>query len=151
MPFTPQTKNPGDLVKSDDWNALGQAIVELFVKFDQVKGHKHTGEAEDAPQIQQNGIASGVIPGNIGIAVTISLTNGTSIPIPTGFKKEECVFLTFVKAILNENIRTFNCYADDGAVVLTFNGPGGTEIPPPPNQFAPAYATGVAIAKKGGW
>lgn len=61
MPFTPLTKNPGDLVKSQDWNALEQAISELFKKFALVGGHRHTGTDEDAPKITAEGLSKDAI------------------------------------------------------------------------------------------
>jgi hypothetical protein len=196
MPFTPEIKNPGDLVKSKDWNEALQAIAVLFAKLDPATGHLHTGAAEDAPPIQQNGIAdnavvtskfadgavtevklqdnavsiaklqdnavsnskiqdgavtlnkvaAGIIPANIGITVTLSLTNGASIPIPNGFTKEECVFFAFVKSILNVQVATFSCYANNGAILFTYADVNGNAI-----ADVAGYATGVAIAKKGGW
>jgi len=61
MVFTPETKNPGDLVKSKDWNEAMQAIVDLIAKFDAAVGHSHSGAPEDAPLIQASGIADGAI------------------------------------------------------------------------------------------
>lgn len=61
MPFTPEIKNPGDLVKSKDWNEALQAIVTLFTKFDQATGHLHSGAPEDAPPIGTAGIADNAI------------------------------------------------------------------------------------------
>jgi hypothetical protein len=206
MAFTPETKNPGDLVKSKDWNEAMQAIVGLFAKFDPAAGHHHSGASEDAPPITQNGIAdnaivtgkiqdgaiteaklqdnavaggkiqdgsvtnskiqdgavtleklaAGVVSSNIGIAVTASLTNGATIPVPSGFTAQECVFFTFPKAIQDVNVRRFNLTVNaTGTVTITYNDQNGNAIPDPdpgaPFRIFPMYATGVALAKRGGW
>ena len=83
-------------------------------------------------------IAAGILPPAIGIAVTVQLTNGQSIPIPAGFTSSECVFFAFVKSFslpLKDNVLV--CHGQNG-VVYTMPETGVT-------------ATGVAIAKKGGW
>lgn len=206
MAFTPETKNPGDLVKSKDWNEAMQAIVGLLAKFDPAAGHHHSGASEDAPPITQNGIAdsavvsgkiqdgaiteaklqdnavaggkiqdgavsnskiqdgsvtleklaAGVVSSNIGIAVTAGMTNGATIPVPTGFTAQECVFFAFPKTVMDANVRTYNLTVNaTGAVSITYSDQNGTAIPDPaPDaQFRifPMYATGVALAKKGGW
>ncbi len=82
-------------------------------------------------------IASGVIP-EIGIAVTMGLGNDTSIPIPTGFSSSECVFFAIPKWIDTNGGTIFQCNASSTGVVRA--SPSGNVV-----------ATGVAIAKKGGW
>lgn len=205
MPFTPEIKNPGDLLKSKEWNEALQAIATLFAKLDPATGHLHTGAPEDAPPIQQNGIAdnavvtskisdgaivetklqdnavttnkiqdnavtaskiqdgavtlskiaAGIIPANIGISVTPGLTNGATIPPPTGFSQQECVFFAFIKSIQNAQVAIYNCtVAQNGLVAISYSDANGNVIPDPapgPFKIFSAYATGVAIAKKGGW
>ncbi|MGB8698136.1 MAG: hypothetical protein WCD18_01860 [Thermosynechococcaceae cyanobacterium] len=162
MAFTPEIKNPGDLVKSQDWNDAMQAIVALFTKFDQAAGHLHSGAAEDAPPITQAGVADNAISTNklqdaavtlgklapgvirdIGIVVAPFLSNGQSIPIPAGFTQAECVFFAFMKLITipaGGVGGSFQCLADTQGVV-TLSAPDGGSI----------AAVGVAIAKRGGW
>lgn len=61
MAFEPETKNPGDLIRSADWNAAMTAIVDLLAKMHEVTGHKHTGAVEDAPPIDGQGLADGAV------------------------------------------------------------------------------------------
>ena len=197
MAFTPETKNPGDLVKSKDWNEAMLAIAALFAKLDAAAGHQHTGTLEDAPPLSQNGIAdnaivtskltdgaitpeklqdnavgvaklqdgavsnsklqdgsvtlnklaAGVIPGNIGIAITNALGNGSSIPIPSGFVKAECVFFAYVKAVLAADAIPYNCLVNDGVVRIVREAVANPGTPVTSNIFV----TGVALAKRGGW
>jgi len=197
MPFTPETKNPGDLVKSKDWNEAMLAIAALLAKLDAAAGHQHTGALEDAPPIPQNGIAdnavvtsklpdgavtaeklqdnavglaklqdgavsnsklqdgsvtlnklaAGVIPGNIGIAITNALQDGANIPIPSGFTKQECVFFAYVKAILSVDRIPYNCLVNDGVVRIVREPVANPGTPVSGNIFV----TGIALAKRGGW
>lgn len=179
MPFTPETKNPGDLIRSADWNAALTAIAQLFAKLDQAGGHSHTGAFEDGPQIGANGLAdnavtankvaanavtaakiasaavtadkianaavtaaklaAGVIP-QIGIAVTNGLQNGQSIPVPSGFAREECIFMVALKWI---NLSG----AGDPVVNCSVNAQGLVSAAPSDR----VVAVGVAFGKKGGW
>ena len=61
MPFSTDTKNPGDLIKSQDWNEAMNAIVALFDKLDQSTGHQHTGGVEDAPPIPEAGLEDNTV------------------------------------------------------------------------------------------
>ena len=61
MPFSHIPKNPGDLIKSEDWNKTLDAMVELFGKFDAVAGHGHSGSGENGPPITEAGIAANAI------------------------------------------------------------------------------------------
>lgn len=210
MPFSFTPKSRGDLIKSQDWNEAMSAIVALFEKFNQATGHRHTGATEDAPAIQQNGIADNAVAEsklqngavtqdkigdlaistakiqdgavtetkiqngavttakignlavstaqiqdgavtlskiapdavspNIGITVTQGLTNGVSVPIPTGFTKAECVFFAIPKFINTRDVNLFVCQ-------INTENPGVILATPEGN----ITATGVAIAKKGGW
>ena len=102
-----------------------------------------------------SGLTNLPVSNNIGIAVTPGLTNGASIPIPSGFTQNECVFFAYPKSIVNKDIRTFHCMVSNGVLQFNYSNEAGQAIPNPPSdgQFRvfPAYATGVAIAKKGGW
>lgn len=102
-----------------------------------------------------SGLTNLPLGSSIGIAITQSLTNGANIPIPSGFTQSECVFFAYPKAVLNKQVRTFNCFVNNGVLQFTYQNDAGQAIPdPPPSpQFRifPAYATGVAIGKKGGW
>lgn len=89
--------------------------------------------------LQVTGTISGRLAG-LGISVTTAMQHGQAIPIPAGFTKEECTFMAFVKWTFfrEEDTINFNCYADaDGKV---FALPEGKIL-----------ATGIALAKKGGW
>jgi hypothetical protein len=105
-----------------------------------------TGHIKDQA-VTLDKIAPGIIPGNVGIAVTPGLSHDASIPIPSGFTREECVFFAFLKAITSPGLDNgFNCQATpspEGKVVI-FDLVNASPI-------LNAAATGVAIAKKGGW
>jgi len=63
MPFTPDPpfpKSSGDALRSEDWNDLANAVTALFGKFS-TTGHQHTGAAEDAPPIPQDGLANNAV------------------------------------------------------------------------------------------
>ena len=83
----------------------------------------------------------------IGLTVVMSLSDGAKIPVPTGFAASETKFFAFVK-IWSANPQQsagqtlgFQVYAtEDGTVKATTMGAGQAIL-----------ATGIAIAKKGGW
>ena len=85
----------------------------------------------------------------IGMTLVLSLSDGAKIPVPTGFQQSETKFFAFVKAFqVNTSITTdgeflgFNVFAqDDGTVVARVWDKTGQVV----------LATGLAIAKKGGW
>lgn len=83
----------------------------------------------------------------IGLTLALSLSNGASIPVPTGFQASDCKFFAFAKrytlnlAQAGNGLTGFAVYADqNGKVTATVNGKGQGVM-----------ATGLAIAKKGGW
>lgn len=86
-------------------------------------------------------IAPGVIPANIGIAVSPALSNGQTIPPPNGFAANECVFFAFAKTFsVPSGGGQFSVFADNTGKI-TASAPAGGSI----------VVAGVAIAKKGGW
>jgi len=96
-----------------------------------------TNKIQDAA-ITIGKIAPGAVSPNIGVTVTQGLANGVNIPIPLGFTKAECLFFAIPKFINTNNATQFVCSVDaDGKVTAQ---PVGN-----------VTATGVAIAKKGGW
>ena len=163
MPFSHTPKNPGDLIKSEDWNNALTAIVDLFAKFDTAAGHTHSGAAEDAPPINEAGIANNAISNakikdgavtvakvaagsfsrDIGIAIMPSVTNGQTIPPPSGFTPQECIFFAAAKFVNNPvgtGSWSYNVSVDaSGKVTIGTSGNVGVA------------AVGLAMAKKGGW
>ncbi|MCB0521306.1 MAG: hypothetical protein H6577_05830 [Lewinellaceae bacterium] len=165
MPFSHVPKNPGDLIKSQDWNEALDAVVALFAKFNGGAGHQHSGSGEDAPPIGTSGIAdnavstakiqnaavtaaklaAGVIP-QIGIAVTGGLSHGQNIPVPAGFAVNECVFFA-----------TLNSVPQDEFVKITWDNTGKISIWKQvpflnqPGVAGSSLASGIAFGKKGGW
>ena len=88
-------------------------------------------------------------PPAVGLTIALSLSNGANIPVPTGFQASETKFFAFVKAFsldLSQRAGTtvgFQVFASDTGTV-TANAVGGA-------KGQTIYATGIAIAKKGGW
>jgi len=87
-------------------------------------------------------------PPAIGLSIALTISNGAKIPVPSGFQQSETKFFAFVKYYLvnlqqsGNNLQGFNVYAkDDGTVVATTQSNTGQSV----------VATGIAIAKKGGW
>lgn len=162
MPFSHTPKNPGDLIKSEDWNNALDAIVDLFNKFNDATGHTHSGAGEDGPPIAEAGIANNAItnekildgtitaakvaPGSfardIGIAIMPSVTTGATIPPPAGFTPQECIFFAtakFVSVGAGTVSWNYNITVDaTGKVTIGVNNVG-------------VVAVGMAMAKKGGW
>lgn len=88
-------------------------------------------------------------PPAVGLTVAASLSNGASIPVPTGFQASETMFFAFVKTYsvdLSQRAGTtigFQVFAATNGVV-TVNPMGGA-------TGQTIFATGVGIAKRGGW
>jgi predicted acyltransferase (DUF342 family) len=93
------------------------------------------------------GNISGKLTG-IGIAIA-TLSDNQAIPIPSGFTKAECVFFAYVKSLLNTSAIPFNCLVENGVVRLVREAfvTSGTRTP----ITGGIFATGIALAKKGGW
>jgi hypothetical protein len=92
-------------------------------------------------------------PPAVGLTIALSISNGAKIPVPSGFQQSETKFFAFVKFYqvvpqqAGSNVQGFNVYAkDDGTVVATTGGVFSTTGP-----GQTVVATGMAIAKKGGW
>lgn len=162
MPFSHVPKNPGDLIKSEDWNQALDAIAALFAKFNAGSGHQHSGTGEDAPPIGTGGIADnsittakiqnaaitaaklavGTVP-TIGVASTQGMsTNDALIPVPAGFARNECIYYAALKYVVkNANPNTFTSavsWDSNGKVTIIGDGAG-------------VVVAGLAIGKKGGW
>jgi hypothetical protein len=186
MPFSPISKKSGDLIKSDDWNQALTAIVDLFTKFDKATGHNHSGGLESGPPIAEAGIANNAITNakiadsavtgakianatitaakvaagtfspNIGISFLGTLSDGQTIPPPSGFTAQECTFFVSVTSI--------NC---DGTTPTTSSPiglpgkPGGWfytvkvdtagKVTILKSSNLSLTVAGLAMAKKGGW
>ncbi|HEY9605870.1 MAG TPA: hypothetical protein V6C85_29965 [Allocoleopsis sp.] len=85
----------------------------------------------------------------IGIAITNALVDGSSIPIPSGFTKEECIFFAYIKAIFNTSAIPYNCIVQNGVIRIVRQGLVDSSATPI-NDLT-IFATGIAIAKRGGW
>jgi len=84
-------------------------------------------------------------PPAVGLTLVLSLSNGARIPVPSGFQQSETKFFAFVKYWNASNATsisqlTFNVYAADDGTVTATTGTGQGIL-----------ATGLAIARKGGW
>jgi hypothetical protein len=88
----------------------------------------------------------------IGITIATLLSNGASIPIPSGFQASETKFFAFVKQY---TVDLSQAGGQSIGFIVTANDQGTITadlIPvfnPTPGQSV--FATGIAIAKKGGW
>ena len=227
MPFSPDTKNPGDLIKSLDWNDAMTAIVTLFERLDGSLGHKHSGGPEDGPQIGTDGIqdnavngqkiapnsinaghlaansvggseivngsvtvnelainavsnsriqnfavngnklstnavstskilngavtaakiASGVIP-DIGIVYAPSVSDGQTIPRPSGFTASETIYYAALKTV---SIATTGSGATRIVKVNVNQSTGAVSFVDLNNTNGGGEAVGLALSKKGGW
>jgi hypothetical protein len=85
-------------------------------------------------------IAPGVIR-DIGITVIPFISHNQTIPVPTGFDRSECIFFAALKSFTiftTTSTALAFCIVDDGGRVITSD----------PQRVV---ATGIALAKKGGW
>ncbi len=173
MPFSHIPTNPGDLIKSEDWNKALNAMVELFGKFDKAAGHAHTGSGENGPPINEAGIANNAISNlkiqdgaisaakiqngaitaaqvaagtfslNFGIAFVLTLSDSQTIPPPSGFTPQECIFFVAVTSVqvtaaLASWSYTVKVSAAGTVSIVKANTMNIT-------------VSGLALAKKGGW
>jgi hypothetical protein len=172
MPFSHTPKNPGDLLKSDDWNKALNAVVALFGKLDPATGHSHNGTVENGPQITEAGLANNavssvkiqdnavtatkipdgsiagtkIVPNtfsrNVGIAVVSSITNGATIPPPAGFLATECLFFATAKFVQNNSNQANWSYN------IAVDATGKVTIT---QSNVGVVVVGMSMAKKGGW
>jgi hypothetical protein len=90
-------------------------------------------------------------PPAVGLSIVVAISDGAQIPIPTGFSASETKFFAFIKTYevsvpqAGTNVG-FQVFASDTGTVTAKALPLNT---PTPNQSV--IATGVAIAKRGGW
>jgi hypothetical protein len=86
----------------------------------------------------------------VGLTIALSLSNGANIPVPSGFSAAETKFFAFVKwyaVDLAQAANTtvgFQVFASDTGVVTAATLGSNTAA-------QSLFATGIAIAKKGGW
>lgn len=89
-------------------------------------------------------------PPAVGMAVAVAISDGAQIPVPAGFLASETKFFAFIKtytftAPAAGTSLGFQVFASDTGQVTAHALPvGGT-------TSQSVIATGVAIAKKGGW
>jgi hypothetical protein len=78
----------------------------------------------------------------VGMVVVTNISHGSTIPVPTGFSRAETKFFAFVKMYaMGNSPNGFQVFASETGVV-TCQALG---------QSGGLVATGVAIARKGGW
>jgi hypothetical protein len=80
----------------------------------------------------------------IGLSVTMAMSDGASIPIPSGFSLAETRFFAIpacYNQTLSNNLASFQLTLDNGTVHYAV--PGGD------NRFN--TVTGVALSRQGGW
>jgi hypothetical protein len=88
-------------------------------------------------------------PAAIGLTIALSIADGATIPVPSGFQASETKFFAFPKlwsVNLAQRANTtvgFSVSASNAGVVSALQIGGATG--------ASLVATGIAIAKKGGW
>lgn len=116
-------------------------IANNAITTEKVQNNAITTNKIDNAAVTLSKIADGVLPPDIGIAVTAGLQDGQSIPIPSGFTRSECVFYVAIKYLLIDpdlGRHVLSCNVDSDGVVSTTE-PGRIVV------------MGFAIAKKGGW
>jgi hypothetical protein len=92
-------------------------------------------------------------PPAVGMTVVVGISNGASIPVPTGFQASETKFFAFVKtysvdlATAGTDIGFSVFSSDTGQVTVVTDAPSTGGVA----SAQSIYATGVAIAKRGGW
>jgi len=101
-------------------------------------GNVTTAKIADAA-ITAAKIAAGVVP-QIGITVTLGLSNGQTIPIPSGFARQDCVYLVSLK-----HIDLGKAAGQIINVLVDANGVVSTSVPDAVTVMAAAFA------KRGGW
>lgn len=88
-------------------------------------------------------------PPAIGLSIALAIADGASIPVPAGFQMSETKFFAFPKlwsVDMAQRAGTsvgFSVFANDTGVISAIQIGG--------NAGASLLATGIAIAKKGGW
>jgi hypothetical protein len=88
-------------------------------------------------------------PPAIGLTVAVSIGDGATIPVPSGFQASETMFFAFPKFFdldLSQRAGStvgFSVFADTNGVVKVTAVGGATG--------QAVLATGIAISKKGGW
>ena len=88
-------------------------------------------------------------PPAIGLTVALSLSDGASIPVPAGFQASECQFFAFPKLF---NFSLNSGLAEAGfRVFANTSGTITAKVIPVGSAGQSITATGIAIAKKGGW
>ena len=164
MPFSPDSKNPGDLIKSLDWNDAMTAIVTLYERLDGALGHKHTGGAEDGPQIGNDGLQNGAVDGSKIAPNAVNATHlaansvGTSEIAANSIGNSELAS----NAVANTNIQNFavnssklssnavtNTKIANGAV--TANKIAANVIPDIGIVYAPTLTDGQTIPRPSGF
>jgi hypothetical protein len=87
-------------------------------------------------------------PPAVGLTIALSIANGATIPVPTGFQASETKFFAFVKLyefdlLGGSQSAGFRVLADTNGVV--------TAVPVGTGTGQSVLATGIAISKRGGW
>jgi hypothetical protein len=132
-----------DPVQAGGGNGFNERFHALESEFDLIAAAITSADASIA------GIES--TPPAVGLTVVVAISDGAQIPIPTGFSASETKYFAFIKtyAVSVPQPGTevgFQVFASDTGTVTVRTFPLGA---PTPNQSV--LATGVAIAKRGGW
>jgi hypothetical protein len=130
-----------DPVQAGGDNGFNKRFQDLVKEFDSIAAA--ISSVDDAvTNLQTTGEA-------IGLTIVPFIADGGTIPVPTGFQQSETIFFAFpesYQAIPVDVQIGFEVFAHgDGTVTAHFLGIVHT----PPHQFV--VATGIALAKKGGW